>query len=183
MPATSHRGCDLVLNVSLVFVGFFLNLRHTPHVQDRWLSGVWSRRRTRGRVDLGSAVNENLLQDLRTRLGEMLNGDVRRVGTQHFCRGRECCANVREASLKLADLLVSAFWEVLSSVQPSTSRWHTFEPAIVPQTGLLLIHGLGQRLAEQCSRGGFVNSPAGSGWIGRAIDRGGTPLLLIAPQG
>lgn len=92
---------------------------------------------------VSDAASEDLLRELQQKLCSLLNGDIRHRRIVHYCQG--CCAHAREAAMKLADVLVTAFVSSLGTAQPSTSRWHTFEESMVPQTALMLLHQIGSR--------------------------------------
>jgi hypothetical protein len=42
-------------------------------------------------------------------------------------------------------LMISSALSVIGSSVPSTSRWHTFQTSMVPQSLLLLVHDIGSR--------------------------------------
>ena len=97
---------------------------------------------TKGRSN-SEVRGEAFLLHTRQRLCGLLNGDVRRNRVTHYCRG--CCNGYEDCARKIMDVLLVAFLEQLGSVLPSTNKWWTYEPAMVPATALLLLHGLLQR--------------------------------------
>ena len=102
--------------------------------------------RSKGRDNEKQGRHEPLLRELYDKLVSLLNGDVRLLKFCHICNS--CCKNAREAAVKIEDAMVTAYAELLGADRPSTSRWYTFEPTLVHQGGVALIHDLGREFGH-----------------------------------
>ena len=101
---------------------------------------------SRGRTS-GMAVNEDKLRRQALQLAECLNGDWRRPLTTHYCPGLHCCRDERHCADRIVSLLIEIFLDSLHTCSPSSNKWWTFEPSMVPVVGLMSCHQLLQRAA------------------------------------
>ena len=100
--------------------------------------------RTKGRSALEPGRREDDLRDLLDRLCAMLTGDIRVSTVAHVCSG--CCDSAGTAAAKITSLLDEAFTSRMGHALPSTNKFWTFEPSMVAQGGLWLIHGLAKQV-------------------------------------
>ncbi|CAK0874208.1 unnamed protein product [Prorocentrum cordatum] len=103
--------------------------------------------RTRGRgASADPARDEDVLRARLDTMMSLFNGDIRSRRVSHVCAG--CCAGAGDCASKMAVAAVTeTFVDSLSTTLPSTSKWYTAEPAMIPQVGLTLLCGILPQLA------------------------------------
>jgi hypothetical protein len=95
---------------------------------------------TRGRDEESKASNYELMQAKAEKLKAWLTGDIRQP-TFNFAT-LDASLTVRDVAVGTALALTECFVDEIDKNRPSTSKWWTFEPALIAQGGLALINNL-----------------------------------------
>jgi hypothetical protein len=75
---------------------------------------------------------------------EVFNTDITRPLCGHL--GRRGCRSARVAALRMTEMIMQCFLEVIPKTLPSAIKWYTIEGGLVPQTGFAMVHNLGPRV-------------------------------------
>jgi hypothetical protein len=128
-------GC---LSLGRQFCAVALTAHVSWHGSTLWHDMTWHV--TCVRLNMPCHVLARFLRALFDAMVCMLNGDIRQSRVVHYCNG--CCGNARDAAAKIADQMITGFVSELNCNQPSTIKWHTFEPTICAQGGFGVVHNL-----------------------------------------
>ena len=141
--------------------GFFLNLEpsleEANHVQKIWMLTVRRPLYTKGRDELSEHAVRRI--DDYLRILRCITGDVRRLRVVHNCPTWCRCPNARAAAVKICDALLQVFCDDLAKHLPSTSKWWTQEPCMIPQSALSLLFDLLGRVVPEA----FLTEAAADG--------------------